>query len=42
MISDFKIFPTMLLRQLGFGALFVYNYYFTFITKGKNQFFLNL
>ena len=37
MITDFKIFPIMLLRQLNFGVLSVYNY-FTFIAKEKLHF----
>ena len=39
MISDFEIFPTMLLRQLNFGDC-QFNSYFTFITKEKLHFSL--
>ena len=39
MISDFKIFPVMLLKQLNFRVLSVISY-FTFIAKEKLYFSL--
>ena len=39
MISDFKIFPVMLLKQLNFRVLSVIDY-FTFIAKEKLYFSL--
>ena len=41
MISDFKIFPIMLLRQLNFGELLVYQLFYVYY-KAKTLLFLNL
>ena len=41
MISDFKVFPVILLRQLNFGISSVYQPFYVYY-KGKTPLFFNL